>query len=562
MKSAATLLLLLLALPLRAFANAPDPALIEAGRAIYERGVLPSGEPLRGLREGGVEVSGAPAACMQCHRRSGIGTTEGTSPVPTVTAAALFAPAKPLGHQPRTPAGVQLASLPYHARPPYTDATLARALREGVASDGRAFGFLMPRYALADADLAALAAYLRTLGASPSPGADNRLAHFATVIAPDTDPARRRQMTEVLNACFREQYPEKFTDPTGRVKPGERLAWRLHTWQLDGTPDTWEAQLAERLAQQPVFALVSGLAGETWLPVHRFCEANRLPCLFPNTDSPGESDDSVYSFYLYRGVMLEADVIAQYLEAQRESLGIQRVLQVTRRETAGQDGAERLALALGGRSLPVETRLLDEAPPPLTELTRDDALVLWLREADLAALAGVEGRGAHRVPVRSARALGQSDDLQPAAVAGEAPHRARRRAAAGEHTDRVQFSRHRRRAAAGALAARPAAGERRDRARRQPGGAVGVPALFARPEPALRLQGRVYREVRVAAGRHDRARQRLDRAVAGKKNGRRVPPVHFPPRCGCRLSAPRRDASSRGPRATGCGSGTHTCRGD
>lgn len=380
------LLLLLFALPLRAFADTPDPALLEAGRAIFERGLLPSGEPLHGQRAGGVEVSGAPAACMQCHRRSGIGTTEGSSPVPSITAPALFAPARPLGHQPRTPAGVQVNKLPYHARPPYTDATLARALREGVAPDGRAFGFLMPRYALADADLAALTAYLRTLGATPSPGADNRLAHFATVIAPDTDPARRRQMVEVLNACFREQYPERFTDPTGRVKPGERLGWRLHVWQLDGTPDSWEAQLAARYAQQPVFALVSGLAGETWLPVHRFCEAGRVPCLFPNTDAPGESDDSVYNFYLYRGVMLEADAIAQHLESQREPLGIQRVLQVARRETAGQDGADRLTQVLTGKPLQVTTQLLDDGPPALDALNRDDALVLWLREPDLKAM--------------------------------------------------------------------------------------------------------------------------------------------------------------------------------
>ena len=35
----------------------------------------------------------------------------------------------------------------------YTEATLARAIREGIDADGRALTFLMPRFALGDADM-------------------------------------------------------------------------------------------------------------------------------------------------------------------------------------------------------------------------------------------------------------------------------------------------------------------------------------------------------------------------------------------------------------------------
>ena len=48
-------------------------------------------------------------------------------------------------------------------RDPYTEATLARAIRDGVAADGRPLGALMPRFEMDDAAMADLIAYLRTL---------------------------------------------------------------------------------------------------------------------------------------------------------------------------------------------------------------------------------------------------------------------------------------------------------------------------------------------------------------------------------------------------------------
>ena len=78
-------MLIFLSLP-GAAATEPPPAasadLIEIGRKIYEEGILPNGEPLAGTREGGTVVSGADAACINCHRRSGMGATEGLNFVP------------------------------------------------------------------------------------------------------------------------------------------------------------------------------------------------------------------------------------------------------------------------------------------------------------------------------------------------------------------------------------------------------------------------------------------------------------------------------------------------
>ena len=79
---------LLTALLLAALAALSDFALAQAsggtdsadtlaiGRRIYREGILPTGQPLQGLSQAGVTLSGGAAACATCHRRSGYGSSE------------------------------------------------------------------------------------------------------------------------------------------------------------------------------------------------------------------------------------------------------------------------------------------------------------------------------------------------------------------------------------------------------------------------------------------------------------------------------------------------------
>src|SRR5450631_735759 len=91
-----------------------------------------------------------------------------------------------------------------------------------------------------------------------------------------------------------------------------RRAWELHVWQLSGPPDTWEAQLDQYLAREPVFAVISGLGGANWAPVHHFCERAALPCILPNVDLPVDAADTdFYTIYFSRGVLLEAALLAR-----------------------------------------------------------------------------------------------------------------------------------------------------------------------------------------------------------------------------------------------------------
>jgi hypothetical protein len=233
------------------------------GRRLYREGILPSGQPVAALVAGDVPVHGPQLTCLGCHRRSGMGTTEGTANVPPIAGPLLFAP----GGGP-------------HPRPAYTDETLARAIREGVDPAGRRLDPLMPRYHLGDADVRALAAYLRTLSARMAPGVTQETIRFATVVADDAPPAARDAMLDVLerffaekNAGTRQESRRARGQPTDAANRGYRR-WLLSRWRLQGAPATWTAQLEEQYQREPVFAVLSGLAAGSWRPVHDFCERN------------------------------------------------------------------------------------------------------------------------------------------------------------------------------------------------------------------------------------------------------------------------------------------------
>ena len=210
-------------------------------------------------------------------------------------------------------------------RKPYTDETLARAIREGVDSEGRRLSTLMPRYALDDSDLAALISHLRSLDRRRVPGVSDTELRFATIITPDADPAKRRGMLDVLQHFFEDRNNTQRLPlsqnmmPSGnafRVKGMFKVTrrWVLQVWEPTGPKSTWTAQLAQKFAAQPVFAVLSGLGGDDRTPVQAFCEQNAVPCLFPNVDLPPvDAEHEFYSLYFSRGVRLEADLIGQAL---------------------------------------------------------------------------------------------------------------------------------------------------------------------------------------------------------------------------------------------------------
>ncbi len=372
---------------------APGPG----GESIYRLGMLASGQPVAAVRQPDLKVSGADAACANCHRRSGLGELEGTISIPPIAGAYLFHPRA----TDRDDLDLPFVDTMRPDRDPYTEATLARAIREGVAVDGHTLSYLMPHYVLSDADMAALIGYLKGMSTSKVPGVTASVLHFATIITPDADPVKRRGMLDVLNHFFADK--DAFTRAeTPRLRSSHRMMfksprrWELHVWELKGAADTWEKQLQDDLKKEPVFAVISGLGGRNWAPVHRFCEQAALPCLFPNVDLPVVAEHDFYSLYFSRGVLLEADLVARRLGADGPTAP-RRLVQVFRADDIGRAAAEALhdsAVAVGFN---VVDKSIDarggkaQLNAALKVADANDVLVLWLRPADLAALGAPPG---------------------------------------------------------------------------------------------------------------------------------------------------------------------------
>jgi len=398
-----------------AILSAPAGAAVErpdaAGEAIYRSGVLPSGAQLVGRRSTGLPTVGREAACVNCHRRSGLGMREGRQIIPPVAGRYLF--------YPRSHPGDDL-DLPFvdtmrADRNPYTEATLARAIRDGVGVDGKPLGVLMPRFAMDDAAMSDLIAYLRTLAPKAVPGVKNSVLNFATIFTPDTSPAVRKGVLDVLQQFFADKNNHTRAE-SPRLRSSRRLGfmvnrhWELHVWQLEGQPETWETQLRAKLAAEPVFAVISGLGGKTWAPVHRFCETEALPCLFPVVDLPVDSEGDFDDLYFSRGVLLEAGLIARELQTQDKKAEAGRVVQVFRADDVGVDAAKALAASLDtaeeATRNSAEIKVLDrrlasgagkqELKAAVQDVEPGDVLVSWLRPADIAAL-GPPPHGVSRV---------------------------------------------------------------------------------------------------------------------------------------------------------------------
>jgi hypothetical protein len=210
----------------------------------------------------------------------------------------------------------------------------------------------------------------------------------------------------VLNKFFSEQnaFALSRTPNLSRPETTRSIAkrrWQLHVWTLTGAPTGWAEQLREHAKHEPVYAAISGLGGRDWNPVHRFCEEASLPCLFPNVDLPVVAEQDIYSLYYSRGVLLEADLMAQQFDSE-QAAAPRRVVQVFRADDVGAPAAMALRETLVRSGIvTVERPLGNAGTKPLAEALRSvgssDALVLWLRPADVALLANV--------PMRASRVL-------------------------------------------------------------------------------------------------------------------------------------------------------------
>jgi len=314
--------------------RADDPAQgdPDAGRVFYRTGLTSDGNPVPVTSQGDVQSYSDRFPCVGCHRPSGFGSSEGGKYVPIITSDELFRERTAdrarrnrrfldlfkARQTPEFDADVRMPRM----RPAYTPETLARAIRVGVDAADRRLSQTMPRYELDAKGMANLVAYLKTLSSTPSPGVDKDTLHIATVVDDRVPGQKRDAMLDTMRAFvkwynhdIRGQMFHKGFSPYYRSEFRDSFRQlALQVWELKGSPDSWPDQLRDYYEDQPVFVELGGLVSGPWKPVDAFCEAKRLPCLFPNTNLPNlENPHYGYSIYFTRGLTLEGEVIARYL---------------------------------------------------------------------------------------------------------------------------------------------------------------------------------------------------------------------------------------------------------
>jgi cytochrome oxidase Cu insertion factor (SCO1/SenC/PrrC family) len=364
------------------------------GQRVYREGVLPDGALLRARLGDGIELAGARAACSNCHRNSGMGSTEGGVLGPPVTAEALFQPTRPRQadlfgklYQEGQPAPFRAGIAGAMPRPAYEDRSLMNLLRNGIDPTGRKLDAAMPRYQLSDDDAAQLIAYLRSLSGTGAPGVDKSSIHFATVVSDGEDPAVVQSMLSVMNAWVARRNLQTRNELSKQGRNAWYMddfyrayrEWKLHVWKLEGPRESWAAQLDAFRREQPVFALLGGAITGSWKPVGDFCARTGTPCLFPETLLPDNSPGSDHTIYLSKGLAGEAAALAAYLRSQ----GITSVTQIYRLT----EPADAFRTSFHGaiQDIPIAPgRALTSSF--WKGLGKTQALIVWLGDADLTAL--------------------------------------------------------------------------------------------------------------------------------------------------------------------------------
>ena len=408
---------------------APTAETIRLGEQMYRDGLLPSGEPMKAMIRGDVEVNGTSFSCVSCHLRSGIGSVEGQILSPPTTGNKLYKPyyqynPPPPDEQKSRKSMMDSPSAKPLYRSAYDDALLAAAIVDGVNPSGRPLNAVMPRYMLDVRDMAIMISYLKSLSAEVSPGVTPEEIHFATVIAGDVPEAERTELLAILQgiinlhnskAKIKNRYLNYGT--TTKAAPFNYPRFTLATWELKGPPATWRLQLETYYRQKPVFALLGGLSSSDWQPMHEFSEQNKIPCLLPMTDLPVVSATDWYTLYFNKGAYQEGEAAAHHLlltERPSQSAPVVQIIEdspVGRAASAGfteiwkEKGNAPLVTVMLAAGEKISAARLQE----LSVREKPAAILLWTASGTLQALDAFAGSSAPTVPFYVASALLKGD---------------------------------------------------------------------------------------------------------------------------------------------------------
>ena len=321
-----------------------------AGKKIYLEGESPSGGEIA-VRIGRdpSPLPGSVAACGTCHGTDGLGRPEGGALPTDVTWSQL---AKGYGHS--HPNGRKHQA--YDAR------SLARALREGIDPAGNVLDPVMPRYAMSDADMASLIAYLKAVERDLDAGIAKGSVRVGVALPlkgklADVGSGMRKLLAARVDELNRR----------GGLN-GRKLVLVVQGFDSDAG-DGLDA-VRRLVLQDRVFLLLSGFFPAAEGEVAAFAEAEKVPLVGPFTLF-ARNPESVnpWVFHLMGGLREQARVLASYIS---RDLGIEPALVaiVHPEDERAADAAAAARAQLGPKGGQAETVAYSGSLPDPTLVTR------------------------------------------------------------------------------------------------------------------------------------------------------------------------------------------------
>lgn len=262
------------------------------GKQIYTKGTSPRGTPITAVvGSEALELPASTVPCSSCHGYDGRGRPEGGVIPSDIRWSHLT---KPYGH----------VHEDGRSHPAFDDAGVAKVVTSGIDPAGNRIDRNMPVYALSEADMADLIAYLKRLETDWDPGIERDRLQVATLLPLDGPSGELGQaMAQVIYA-----YLQEINHQGGLF--GRRL--ELLAIPTGASVEATVDNLRLALQQEGIFALVGAYTvgiDEALLPLLR---REHLPLIGPFTLDPGDETRNEAAFYLYPGFAEQARALADH----------------------------------------------------------------------------------------------------------------------------------------------------------------------------------------------------------------------------------------------------------
>jgi ABC-type branched-subunit amino acid transport system substrate-binding protein len=283
---------------------------------IYNEGAGPSGTPIHArIGTADVRLSATAMPCGGCHGQDGLGRPEGGVVPPPITWEVLT---RPSGHR----------HVDGRRHPPFSRASLVRAITDGRDPAGNRLDPSMPRYEMSAEDLDSLLAHLERLGTLNDPGVTADTITLGLLL------------------------------PRDRASGGPPLAAEIivaHVDDLNAQGGLYGRSIdaaVSRLLAKPVFALIGAIPGPSQHAVIQRAEAEGVPLvhLLPPQPAiePGE-----HNFFLISGAQQEAQCLLAFASKAHSSASMAVAILADLRRPFDRRLAESLsAAAEEGRAVP------------------------------------------------------------------------------------------------------------------------------------------------------------------------------------------------------------------